>query len=142
MRKLLLFLVVAGCGKNPEAAPAARPDDLPFQTLGAFEYADRMKLPDEVLKWNGKLVRVTGFMNPTTQARNLTTFLLVKDRGSCCFGKRPQYNHYIDVKLRPGLTANYSTDTVTVQGVLQVDDRWDGDWPMGLYWMKDAEVAR
>ncbi len=145
MRKLLLLAALAGCGKDPEAADASKPrasDELPFQTLGAFEYKERMKLPDDVTKWNGKVVRATGFINPTSQARNLTTFLLVKDRASCCFGKRPQINHYIEVKLKPGLMTNYSTDLVSVRGVLKVDDRWDGDWQLGLYWMDDAEVVR
>ncbi len=136
MRRLFWLLFLAGCSKPPEAAT------LPFQVMGAFEYQERMKLPDEVSRWDGKFVRVTGFINPTSQARDLTTFLLVKDRASCCFGKRPQKNHYIDVKLKPGSTANYSTDAVTLQGVLKVDDRYDGDWPLGLYWMEGAEVLK
>ena len=31
---------------------------------------------------------------------------------------------------------------VTVQGILQVEDRWDGDWQLGLYWMEGAEVVK
>ena len=83
-----------------------------------------------------------GFMNPTTQNRDLTGFLLVKDRGSCCFGIRPQLNHYIEVKLKPGLKADYTNEPVIVVGDLWVDERWDGDWLLGLYWMDDAEVVR
>ena len=131
------LLIVAGCSKPlPEAEPLA------FQSLGAFEYKDKMTLPGDVTRWNGKLVRATGFMNPTSQARNLTSFLLVKDRASCCFGKRPQINHYIEVKLRPGAQADFSSDPVTIQGTLKVEDRWDGDWQLGLYWMEGAEVIK
>ncbi len=136
MKRLAAILLLAGCTKAPEAEPLA------FQALGAFEYKDKMKLPDDVTRWNGKLVTATGFMNPTSQARNLTGFLLVKDRSNCCFGKRPQINHYIDVKLKPGTAADYSTDPVSVRGVLRVDDRWDGDWQLGLYWMEEAEVMK
>ena len=135
-----LALFLTGCPKPP--APPAAAEALAFQSLGAFEYKDKMKLPDDVTRWNGKLVHATGFINPTSQARNLTTFLLVKDRASCCFGKRPQINHFIEVKLKPGQTADYSTEPVTVRGVLQVDDRWDGDWQLGLYWMDGAEVVK
>jgi hypothetical protein len=85
---------------------------------------------------------VTGFINPTSQARNLTKFLLVKDRTSCCYGKQPQINHYVDVTLRPGATADYSNEPVTIQGVFRVDDRWDGDWQIGLFWMEGAEVLK
>lgn len=136
MKRLFWLVLLAGCTKVPEAEPLA------FQSLGAFEYKDKMKLPEDVQRWNGKLVKAQGFMNPTQQARDLTTFLLVKDRASCCFGKRPQINHYIEVKLKPGTTANWSSDPVTIQGVIKVDDRWDGDWQLGLYWMEGAEVLK
>lgn len=137
MKRLLwIVLIAAGCSKPPEGEP------LPLQSLGAFEYRDKMKLPDDIRNWNGKLVRATGFINPTSQARNLTKFLLVKDRASCCYGKQPQINHYVDVHLRPGVTADYSTDPVTIQGLFKVDDRWDGDWQLGLFWMEGAEVVK
>jgi hypothetical protein len=137
MKRLFwIVLIAAGCSKPPEGAA------LPLQSLGAFEYKDKMKLPDDITRWNGKLIKATGFINPTSQARNLTKFLLVKDRSSCCYGKQPQINHYVDVKLRPGATADYSTDPVTIQGVLKIEDRWDGDWQLGLYWMEGAEVVK
>ena len=130
-------LLTTGCSKPPaEGLPLA------FQDLGSFEYTEKMKLPDQATRWNTKLVRATGFINPLSQTRNLTAFLLVRDRASCCFGKMPQMNHFINVKLKPGSTANYSPDPVTVQGVLLVDERFDGDWPLGPYWMDGAEVLK
>jgi hypothetical protein len=133
----LVLLAVSACSKPlPEGAPLA------FQTLGAFEYAEKMRLPSDVTRWDGKYVKTTGFINPMSQTRNFTAFLLVRDRASCCFGKMPQINHYIDVKLKPGTTANYSSDPVTIQGVLKVEERFDGDWPLGLYWMEGAEVVK
>jgi hypothetical protein len=140
MRRIVLMLGVwaAGCGRAPEPEVPA----LPLMELGAFEYKDRMTLPESVTRWNGRRVRATGFMNPTSQARGLKTFLLVKDRASCCFGRRPQINHYVEVRLKPGRTADYTTDPVTVEGRFLVEDRWDGDWQLGLYWMDEAEVVR
>ncbi|RPH49208.1 MAG: DUF3299 domain-containing protein [Planctomycetota bacterium] len=141
MKRVAWMILLLGCPKPP--APPAAVETLAFQSLGAFEYQDKMKLPDDVTKWNGKLVNATGFMNPVMGSpRNLTSFLLVKDRASCCFGKRPQINHFIEVKLKAGQKTDYSPDPVTVRGVLQVDDRWDGDWQVGLYWMDGAEVMK
>jgi hypothetical protein len=54
----------------------------------------------------------------------------------------PQMNHYISVKLKPGDRTNYSTDPVTIRGVIRVEERFDGDWPLGLYWMEGAEVVK
>lgn len=137
MRLTLALLILAGCSKK-----APEVETLPFLSLGAFDYTEKMKLPAEVTAWNGKHVKATGFINPLSQTRNITSFLLVKDRASCCYGKMPQMNHYISVKLKPGETVNYSTDPVTIRGVIQIDERWDGDWPLGLYWMDGAEVAK
>lgn len=134
---LLAAALVGGCSKPPPEGAA-----LAFHTLGAFEYKERMKLPADVVEWSGKIVKTTGFMNPMSQTRNLTEFLLVRDRAACCFGKTPQMNHYIEVKLKPGAIANYSSDPVTVQGLFKVEERFDGDWPLGLYWMEGAEVLR
>ena len=117
MRSLIPVLCLAalvGCGKDPEAgtpAPSHPPEavpQLPLTTLGAFDYEDKMKLPKDVTRWNGKRVRATGYMNPTKQVRDLTKFLLVKDLLSCCFGTLPQINHYIDVKLKAGETIHYA----------------------------------
>lgn len=138
MRKPLLLLLLAGCDGAP---PPAAVQQLPFMDLGAFDYKEKMALPETATRWHAKEVRATGFINPTTQARDLTHFYLVKDRASCCFGKRPQLNHYIDVKLKSGQKIGYTTDPVTVQGVLQVEERMDGDWPLGVYWMEGAEVV-
>ena len=44
--------------------------------------------------------------------------------------------------LKPGSTADYSNDPVAIRGILKVDDRWDGDWQLGLYWMEGAEVVK
>ena len=130
------LLAATGCSKR---APPAEP--LAFPAISSFEYVERMKLPAEVTRWSGKRVRTTGFINPMSQTRNLTRFLLVRDRGSCCFGKTPQMNHYIEVRLKPGSTANYSSDPVTVEGSFKAEERFDGDWPLGLYWMEAAEMV-
>src|SRR5689334_14663079 len=70
----ILLAALAGCSKPPAEAAVEK---LSFETLGSFEYKDKMALPESVARWNGKLVQATGFMNPLSQTRNLTNFLLV-----------------------------------------------------------------
>lgn len=138
------LLLLLGCGRDPEAAvPAPSVPELPFTTLlGGFEYKEGMAMPADVLAWNGRLVKATGFINPGSKVRGLNHFFLVKDRASCCFGAQPKLNHYADVVLKDGKTLDYTPDPVTVQGVIQVEERRDGDWILGLYWMKDAELVK
>ena len=139
MRRALVLVLLAGCGETPPPAPAP---ELPFQELGGFEHKEKMALPENVVKWNGKVVRATGIINPGKQMRDLNQFYLVKDRASCCFGQRPQLNHYIAVTLKAGATTHALPDPITVRGTLVVEERFDGDWPTGLYWMTDAEVVK
>ncbi len=142
MRKALWLVLLAGCDRPAAPPPAATLAALPMSELGGFAYEPKMKLPDIVTKWNGARVRATGYINPMKQTRDLQSFLLVKDLGSCCFGKFPQTNHYVDVKLKPGQSVNYNREPVTVEGVIKVEERFDGDWPLGLYWMEGAEVLK
>jgi hypothetical protein len=143
MKRWVLVLLV-GCGKAAPSSPpsASPPEKLPFLELADFEFKERQPLPEKTARWNGKYVEVTGFINPMNETRNLKKFYLVKDRASCCFGKAPQINHFIDVTMRGGQTVNYSTDPVTVRGVLQVGEVWDGDWLEAIFRMKDAELVK
>ena len=127
---------------KPDVAPPKPPEILTIvpQVLGNFEYKQKMELSADVMKWNNKRVKISGYINPTQQAQGITSFLLVKDRSACCFGKRPQINHYIDVTLKKD-KLNYSQDPVTIVGTLKIEDRWDGDWQMGLYWIDDGEIS-
>jgi hypothetical protein len=145
-------LVVAGCGKPvPSMTPVAHAETpvkpaeaavVNLQLLGGFDYKEHMELSAEVQAWNGRRVKATGYINPTDQARGITQFFLVKDLSTCCYGKRPQMNHYVNIALKPGQTVNFSRDAVTIVGTLKIEDRWDGDWQLGLYWIEDGEVAR
>ena len=145
MKKLVLvILVTAGCGKAgapgaPSAAPAA-PESIDMQAFGAFEYVPKMQLPADILKHDKHLVRARGFMNPGRSMRDIPAFELVKDRASCCFGRSPKMNHFFQVTMREGVKTNFTSDPVTVVGKLIVEDRWDGDWQMGLYYVEDAVI--
>lgn len=113
-----------------------------MMVFGAFDYVEKMALPQDLLKWNGKLVRASGFMNAKLQTKGFREFELVKDRGSCCFGARPKMNHFFQVKLKGDAKVDYTSELVTVVGTLTIDERWDGDWMLGLYWLDDGVVIQ
>lgn len=147
-RILLVLLGLSGCDRDPAstnggvATAAVAPAEVPLMQLGAFDYKEKMTLPPDVTAWDGKLVKATGFINPGRQVRDLTEFALVKDRASCCFGARPQPNHFVAVTLKPGQKTNYTPDPVSVVGVLKIGERWDGDWLLGVYWIDAGEVVK
>ena len=141
---LLVIVALAGCDRSDAAGSPPAKDELPTIEMiefGDFPYVERMKLPDTVLKWNGRRVRTSGYMNPGREVRGIKEFELVMNRDSCCYGTRPKMNHFFQTILKEG-TTNYTSDPVTVVGRLVIEETWDGDWPLGLYWLKDAVVVK
>lgn len=129
----------SGTPRTPGADTIADVDMLDF---GNFEFVERKELPERVRKWNGKMIRAVGYMNPGRQVRDVKEFELVMNRDSCCYGMRPKMNHFFQVILKEGSTTVYQSDPVTVVGKFVIDEQWDGDWQLGLYWLKEAKVVK
>ena len=143
---LLALVALASCDRTDAAngVPAPKSEEIhevPMIEFGDFEYVERRELPDHVRKWNGKLIRTTGYMNPGRQIRDVKEFELVKDRDSCCYGTRPKMNHFFQTTLKSGSTV-YTSDPITLVGRFVIDEKWDGDWPLGLYWLNEARIVK
>lgn len=151
MRSLLALFVLASlasCDRSDAANDLPGPPkkgeeihDVDMLEFGNFEFVERQELPERVRKWHGKKVRAVGFMNPGRQIRDVKEFELVMNRDSCCYGTRPRMNHFFQVILKDTPTV-YQSDPVTVEGRFEIDEQWDGDWQLGLYWLKEAKVVK
>jgi hypothetical protein len=152
LASLLLLAALASCDKSDAAtgAPGTAPKtggaetvaDVDMLDFGRFDFVERMKLPEQVQRWNGKLIRATGYMNPGRDVRKVKEFELVMNRDSCCYGMRPKMNHFFQVTLKPGTETVFQSDPVTIVGRFVIDEQWDGDWQLGLYWLRDAKVVK
>jgi len=150
MKKLaLLLLLVAplSCDRtdaaNGVSGSTAHEEiaDIDMLEFGNFEFVERAPLPERVRRWNGKKVRAVGYMNPGRVIKDVKEFELVMNRDSCCFGMRPRMNHFFQVILSGSPTV-YSSDPVKIVGRFVIDEQWDGDWQLGLYWLKEARVEK
>ena len=61
--------------------------------------AGKRKLHPDVAELVGTKMYLKGFMWATQDTEGLTTFILLKDNGECCFGGRPKSHDYIWIKL-------------------------------------------
>ena len=62
-----------------------------------------------------------GYMYPGRQQTGITEFLLCRDNGVCPYCKpNPDPTDLVQVKLAPGLTANFTTHLVAVGGEFSV----------------------
>lgn len=91
---------------------------------------------------NGRRIRIRGFMIPTFESTGLERFVLARDAGLCCFGANPKVYDLISVELKAGKTCNYiHLRPFDVVGTFKIDLVAEGEKPLGLYWLEDAEVV-
>jgi len=99
------------------------------------------QFPDWLRELDGQRVRIRGFMYPAYEEM-LSTFVLTRDTGVCCFGPNPKVYYLIGVKLKEGTKVKYVQNRpVDVVGTFQIRPVVsDGNW-FGLYKISDASVV-
>lgn len=125
----------------------SKPISLNFDDLdlgfGPDEPFRRSYVTPEVEKLNNRLVRMRGFFLPDEhrQSYGITNFILIRDTQECCFGPGARIYHNVKVELDPGVTANYTTLPVEVEGILRIRP-WVGNdgkvW--SIYHLQGREV--
>jgi hypothetical protein len=91
---------------------------------------------------DGQRIRIRGFMIPTFESTGLERFVLARDAGLCCFGANPKVYDLISVELKAGKTCNYiHLRPFDVVGTFKIDLVAEGEKPLGLYWLEDAEIV-
>jgi hypothetical protein len=129
--------------RKPHAAPkSGEVREANIKELGNFDYdADKGgNIPDDVKALSGMKVRVKGFMIPMDQAANVTTFALVPDLFSCCFGQPPQVQHMVVASCPPGKAVSYYPDELVVEGTLKVNEKKEDGFIVSLFEMQVSSV--
>jgi hypothetical protein len=91
---------------------------------------------------NGKKISVQGFMVPLeVPDSKVKTFLLVRDKASCCFGGPSKLTHRIYVTMEGDKSADFFPDNVvTVKGTLNIVGSVIEEDTMALYEMDGESV--
>jgi len=79
-------------------------------------------VPEEALQLDGKLVFIKGYVFPGARQDGIHEFLLVGDRGDCCFGGNPKITDRIQVQLRDSDSIRFSTRRHKVAGIFRVKE--------------------
>ena len=80
------------------------------------------RVHDDIAALDGKPLFVKGFMYPEQRLDGISSFILCRDNGQCCFGGQPKLTDMIKVKMADGQTARYSDHMVSVAGVFRLRD--------------------
>lgn len=103
----------------------------------------KKKLPDRLTMFDGKVVRLTGYIAYpmfVEQPRELLSMLNQWD--GCCIGVPPTPYDAIEVHLKETVTKDQRLATYgSVEGKFSVKPYLAGDWLVGLYILENAKVA-
>ena len=80
------------------------------------------KAHPDIAALQGKPLFLKGYMYPEGQPDGITSFILCRDNGQCCFGGQPKLTDMIKVKLTKGMTAKYDPNMVSVAGTFRLRD--------------------
>ena len=102
-----------------------------FETTG-----QKLGIHPDVAKLADKPIYLKGYMYPFRESRGLTSFVLCKDSGECCFGGQPLPTDMILVNMIGGAKADYQNKRlVGVAGTLRVEPTYDASGLSPIYQM-------
>lgn len=98
-------------------------DDLKFDIEPDAPF-DSSMLTDEIRALDGKVVKLRGYILPSTLFRetNIEEFVLVRDNMECCFGPGAALFDCVIVNLVDGVRTNFTTRPVTVTGKFRLKE--------------------
>lgn len=78
--------------------------------------------PQKAVELNGKKVFIKGFVYQPTggQTTGLTRFILVRDKGQCCFGGNPKITDMIEVRMLGDLEAEFNMQPRKLAGTFRI----------------------
>ncbi|MEX2121280.1 MAG: DUF3299 domain-containing protein [Pirellulales bacterium] len=100
-------------------------------------------VPERVRQLNGQKVFIKGYMFPpvTGQTKQITRFMLVRDKGDCCFGGSPKMTDMILVRLNDPLELDFNSRIKKLAGTFRVASGLAVDGLGGVTYQLDADHA-
>ncbi len=85
----------------------------------------RLGIHPDVQKLVDQKVMIKGYMYPTKRMEGLTSFVLCRDNGVCCFGGQPNTADMILIQMKGEQSARFQTGLVAVAGVFRAEPTVD-----------------
>jgi hypothetical protein len=99
-----------------------------------------LPVPESAYELDGKRVLIKGYVLAGNRKDGIRTFILVRDKGDCCFGGNPKLTDRILVQLKPGLSFTYTDRLQKLAGLFHVEQGQAVDVAgTVIYQLEDAE---
>jgi hypothetical protein len=126
----------------PLSVEATDLNKITFDKLGGWKFKEgKTPIPEDVQKLDGKWVELSGYMYSNNQTQRLTRFVLVQSLWSCCFGRSPDLNHFVDVTTEPGKDVLMYGNQVKIIGKLSVGEFREGAYLISLYRLQANSIV-
>ena len=109
-----------------------------------FYYAPRLtnQIPSDIKALEGKEVALKGFMLPLKgHDGRIQEFILLKNQSMCCFGKPPNVNEWVHVRMSGKGVVALMDRVVTIYGKLHVGEYQENRQMLGLYQLDGDGIA-
>jgi len=142
----IIFLATAN--KNTAAKGAEKAAAITFALLAKTTLSDNPPpiFPAELLKLEGKRVRISGFMAPYGDPEKLDKIMLLETPGGCFYCNPPDANAVVFVRRSPkDAELKYDTEPVAFEGTLHLfktEMKDDDDAKRFLFTIDDAKVVK
>jgi hypothetical protein len=113
-------------------------DDIKFE-MKTDDLFDRSMLTKKITDYEGKKIKIRGYILPSFKQDGLTQFVLVRDNLECCFGPGAALYDCVMVQMQSGKSASYSVRPVTVEGDFKIDEWEDFDGVIRAIYHLDGE---
>lgn len=113
-------------------------DDFKFEMKKGEKFEDEM-ITDEIKAFVGKKIIIRGYILPTSSSK-LKRFIFVRDNKECCFGPGAMLYDCMIVKMKKGLTTNYTTRPIAIEGEFKIKKLGSEKRPLAIYELTGLKV--
>lgn len=115
-------------------------DDLIFPMEKDQPFVESL-LTDKVRGLFGRKIKIRGYIHPSCPFQTgVTSFILVRDDQSCCFGPGAALYDCIIIDMLPGRSTDFTTKPIAVEGVLTFREFKDFGKHLAIYHL-DADAV-
>ena len=115
-------------------------DDVKFEMEKTAAF-DRSMITPTIEQYEGRSIRIRGYILPSFKQDGLTEFILVRDNMECCFGPGAALYDCIMIRMQPGKSTSFSVRPVTVEGKFRIEEWRDFDNVVrAIYHMEGQQV--
>lgn len=116
-------------------------DDVKFDLEKGSPF-HRELIPPTIEAFEGRRVRIRGYILPSFQQNGLTQFVLVRDNMECCFGPGAALYDCIVVRMNIGTSTSFSIRPVAVTGIFRIAELKGPDGNHLAIYSMDGEAVR